>query len=70
MDAFVAIQGEDDLTIATGLEVLLVCVLSSDVLMVVYFAIDCQHLRFVGREKGLLTALRIYDAETFVCQDG
>ena len=48
MDAFVAVEGEDDFAVAARLESVLPLVALADVAVVVYFAIDGQHLPAVG----------------------
>ena len=59
------VQGEDDLTVGPGLE-LVVLELRTDVLVVVYLAVDSQHLLLVGREQRLPSALRVYDAKALM----
>ena len=61
------VEGKDNLTIGTGLE-LIVLELVSDVLMIVNLTIDGEHLLLVGREQRLTTALRVYNTKTLMRQ--
>ena len=70
VDALVAIEGEDDLAVATRLEVILAGILLADVLMVIYLAIHGQHLLMVRRIQRLTARLRVDNAQSLVSQDG
>ena len=70
MDSFLPIECEDDLTVATGLELVLVGILAPDGLMIIYLTIDGQHLFFVGTEKRLFARFGIDNGKSFMRQDG
>ena len=70
VDALLAIQSQDDLAVAAGLEVVLPGKASPDVLMVIDFAIDGQNLFLVGRVEGLPTRFGVDDAEPLVGKNG
>ena len=70
VDALVAVEGEDDLAVASGLEGIGALVAFADAAVIVYLAVHGQHLSPVGRIEGLPAALGIDDGEAFVGQDG
>ena len=53
VDALFAIEGKDDLTVAARLELILSGITAANLLMVIYLAVDSQHLLPVGREQRL-----------------
>ena len=71
-----AIESQDDLAVAARLEFVLSLVATANVLMVVDFAIDGQHLTALSRLlrggtiQGLSARLGVYDAQSLVGQDG
>ena len=70
VDALLAIERQDDFTVAPGLKLIAVGQAAPDILMVVNFAVHGQHLTAVGREEGLAARLGIDDAQALVGQDG
>ena len=68
--SLVAIQRQDDLAVAAGLEFILPGIAATDVLMVIDLAVDGQHLLSVRSEKRLSARLRIHDAQPLVRQHG
>ena len=65
-----AVQRQYHFAVAARLELIFTDIATTDLLMVVYFAVDRQHLLAVGREERLPSALGIDDAQSLVCQDG
>ena len=70
MNTFVAVKGEDHLTVTPGPELVAAGILGADVTVVIDFAVNRQYLLPVGRIKRLSSALRIDYGKAFVCQDG
>ena len=68
--SLVAVQGENDLTIAARTEIIFPGVAAADLLMVVDLAVHCQHLLPVRGEERLSAGLRVHDAQALVGHDG
>ena len=66
----VAVQGQYHLAVAARLELVAAGIAAADVLMVVYLAVDGEHLFLVWREERLLARLGVYDAEALMAQYG
>jgi hypothetical protein len=64
------IQGEDDLTIATRLKLILTSIATTNLLVVIDLAIDSQHLFAVWREQRLSTTLWVHDTQSLMGKDG
>ncbi len=61
VDAFLFVEGENHFAVAACLKFIFPCVLTTNVLMVVYLAVDCKYLFFVGGEERLSATFRIDD---------
>ena len=69
VNAFLAIEGKDDLTVATRLEVIFSSKAATNLLMVINLTIDSKDLLAVGREQRLTATLRVHNAQSLVGQD-
>ena len=65
-----SVQGQDNLTVGARLELVLSGIATANVLMVIDFAVDGQHLFAVGRIQRLASTLWIDDAQPLVGEDG
>ena len=68
--SLVAVEREDDLAVAAGLEFILPGVAAADLLVVVYLAVHRQHLLPVRGNQRLAARLRVHDAQALVGQHG
>ena len=68
-NTFVAIQGQDHLTITSRLEMIASFIPLADVTVIIDLAVDRQNLPAVHRIKRLASALGINDRKTFVSQN-
>ena len=60
VDAFVAIERENNLTVGACLKLILTVIALAYILMVVYLAVYSKHLLAIRREQWLATRLRVY----------
>ena len=68
--AVFAVEGEDDLAVASGLEFVFVFQLSAEFAMVVYLAVDGEDQFAVFASQRLSAGCRIDDGEAFMGEDG
>ena len=70
VDALLAIKRQDNFTVGARLELVLSGIAATNLLMVIDFAVDSQHLLLVRRIQRLTTRFRVHDAQTLVGKDG
>ncbi len=68
--SLVAVKRKDHLTVATCLKIITSLISCPDLLMVIYLAVDGQHLFAIRREQRLVSTLGIDDAQTLMRQYG
>ncbi|CDD13245.1 uncharacterized protein BN675_01734 [Parabacteroides merdae CAG:48] len=68
--AVFAVEGEDDLAVASGLEFVFVFQLSAEFAMVIYLAVDGADQFAVFASQRLSAGCRIDDGEAFMGEDG
>ena len=68
--AILFVERQNDLAVGTRLKLISSSKLATDILMVVYLAIDGEHLLAIGREQWLTTREGIYDSQSLMCQNG
>ena len=68
--AVFAVEGEDDLAVASGLEFVFVFQLSAEFAMVIYLAVDGEDQFAVFASQRLSAGCRIDDGEAFMGEDG
>ena len=70
VNSLVAVKRKDHLTVATCLKIITPLISCPDLLMVIYLAVDGQHLFAIRREQRLTSTLGIDDAQTLMRQYG
>ena len=70
VDALLAIEGEDNLTVGARLELVLAGIAATNLLMVVYLTIDGEDLFLIRTIERLTTTLGVHNAQSLVGENG
>ena len=70
IDAFLTIECQNHFTVGTCLELILPSIATPNLLMIVDFSIDGEHLLTIRREQGLSARFWVDDAQSLMGEDG